>query len=72
MEKAIAVIDIGMTNKKVAIYSRGLELLDIRKKNFEPLMVGGLESHDLEGMEAWFFATLKSFSRDYEIGDIVV
>jgi len=72
MEKAIAVIDIGMTNKKVAIYSRGLELLDIRKKNFEPLMVDDLESHDLEGMEAWFFATLKSFSSDYEIGAIVV
>ncbi|MFA5852736.1 MAG: FGGY family carbohydrate kinase [Spirochaetales bacterium] len=72
MEKAIAVIDIGMTNKKVAIYSHRLELLDIRKKNFEPLMVDGLESHDLEGMEAWFFATLKSFSSYYDIGAIVV
>ena len=54
MGKAIAVIDIGMTNKKVAIYDSGLRMLDSVSRKFEPIMVEGIETHDLEGMEAWF------------------
>ena len=72
MEKAIAVIDIGMTNKKVAIYGSRLELLAIEKKSFEPTMAGGIEAHDLDGMEAWFFSTLKAFSRRFDIASIAV
>ncbi len=72
MEKALAVIDIGMTNKKVAIYSLRLELLAIEKKCFEPLIAGGIESHDLEGMESWFFSVLKAFSRTFDIAAIAV
>jgi len=72
MEKAIAVIDIGMTNKKVVVYGENLELRAIRKRNFEPVMVGGMETHDLAGMEDWFFAMLKEFSRDFDIRALAV
>jgi L-fuculokinase len=72
MQKAIAVVDIGMTNKKIAIYGKNLELLAIKKKNFDPLLVDGIEAHDLAGMEAWFFSTLKEFSRVFDIGAIAV
>ena len=41
MEKVIAVIDIGMTNKKVAIYDRNLRMLDSVSRTFEPIMRRG-------------------------------
>ncbi len=72
MEKTIAVIDIGMTNKKVAIYDRSLGLVGIRKKIFEPKLAGGVEAHDLAGMEAWFLETLRDFARESDIGAIAV
>jgi len=72
MEKAIAVIDIGMTNKKVVVYGENLELRAIRKRSFDPIMVDGMDTHDLGGMEDWFFATLGEFSRDFEIGALAV
>ena len=60
MNAAILVIDIGMTNKKVAVYNERLEQLDVAYKSFEPLRLvdddGALiPCHDLEGMESWFF-----------------
>ncbi|MCE5256962.1 MAG: carbohydrate kinase [Spirochaetaceae bacterium] len=72
MKKAIAVIDIGMTNKKIAIYDEELNLLALKKRLFEPVMVDGVEAHDLAGMEAWFFATLKAFSVCFDIKAIAV
>jgi L-fuculokinase len=72
MDKAIAVIDIGMTNKKVAVYDRKLRALDSMSRTFDPDMVDGLETHDLAGMESWFLDALASFSKRYEIVAITV
>ena len=72
MEKAIAVIDIGMTNKKVAMYDDQLKLLVLEKREFAPLMVDGIEAHDLEAMETWFLDELKGFSSQFEIQAIAV
>ena len=72
MGTMIAVIDIGMTNKKIAVFDRGLNLLTIEKRVFEPLMVEGLETHDLAGMEDWFLDTLARLAKRFEIGAIVL
>jgi sugar (pentulose or hexulose) kinase len=72
MDKKIAVIDIGMTNKKVAIYDGKLGLVALRKKIFEPKLAGGIEAHDLAGMESWFLETLRDLSRKFDIGAIAV
>jgi sugar (pentulose or hexulose) kinase len=72
MGKAVAVIDIGMTNKKVAVYDEGMKLLAIVKRGFEPLMVEGLETHDLAGMEAWFLDSLAALAKKFDIGAIAV
>jgi sugar (pentulose or hexulose) kinase len=72
MREAIAVIDIGMTNKKVAVYGRDLRLLDSVSRTFEPAIVEGLETHDLEGMEDWFLARLALFAKEYEFGALAV
>ncbi|MGO8692592.1 MAG: FGGY-family carbohydrate kinase [Rectinemataceae bacterium] len=72
MERAVAVIDIGMTNKKVAVYDERLAILDSVSRTFDPIMVEGMETHDLEGMEAWFLDRLAHFARKYRISAVAV
>ena len=78
MDYAVAVIDIGMTNKKVAVYDQNLRQLDAAYKNFEPMQIphpvtgDELDVHDLQGMKDWFFATLKEFAQKYPIKAISV
>ncbi|MDR0487472.1 MAG: carbohydrate kinase [Treponema sp.] len=71
-EYAIAVVDIGMTNKKVAVYDDALRPLDVQYRSFAPKMVNGLETHDLEAMEEWFIGVLKSFTAQYPLKVIAV
>ena len=77
MEYAIAVIDIGMTNKKAAIYDGGLRQAAAEYRNFPPRPVkcpGGetLETHDLDAMEEWFIQKLAAFAKTYPIKAIAV
>lgn len=72
MTDAIAVLDIGMTNKKVVLYSMELALISEKKRVFPPLMRDGLETHNLAKMEAWFFQVLKDYSREYSIKALAV
>ncbi|MDR2534535.1 MAG: carbohydrate kinase [Treponema sp.] len=72
MEYAIAVIDIGMTNKKVAVYDDGLQQAAARYRTFEPQQIQGLETHDLEAMETWFIEELTDLAKTYPIKAIAV
>jgi len=67
MDFAIGVIDIGMTNKKVAVYNSALEQVDASYRNFPPKIIDGLETYDLEAMEDWFISQLKNFAAKYPI-----
>lgn len=73
MKYAIAVIDIGMTNKKVAVYDDSLQQVDAVYKNYNPVLIKDpitgdtLETHDLEGMKDWFFEQIKIFANKYPI-----
>jgi sugar (pentulose or hexulose) kinase len=76
MKYAFAVIDIGMTNKKIVIFDENLSQIDMVSKTFPPLMLNhqgmDLETHDLDGMKEWFFAELKKFAASYPIKAIAV
>jgi sugar (pentulose or hexulose) kinase len=72
MEYAIAVIDIGMTNKKIAVYDVSLRQLDVQYRNFAPRIVNTLECHDLEAMEDWFIEVLKTFAAQYPVKCIAI
>ena len=72
MTEAIAVLDIGMTNKKVVLYSNELALIGEKRKVFPPSMRDGIETHDLKAMEEWFLASLGEFARSFSIGAIAV
>jgi sugar (pentulose or hexulose) kinase len=72
VEYAIAVIDIGMTNKKLAVYDDALRQVDARYRSFEPLMIGGLETHDLAAMEDWFIEELAGAAQRYPVKAVAV
>jgi len=72
MQYAIAVIDIGMTNKKAAVYDDSLKQLDVQYRFFEPLYVDGFECHDLDAMEDWFIKALGDFAKKYPIKALAV
>jgi sugar (pentulose or hexulose) kinase len=72
VEYAIAVIDIGMTNKKTAIYDDRLKQVDIRYHTFQPKIVDGFETHDLEAMETWFIEQLADLGKRYPVKAIAV
>ncbi|MDR0689145.1 MAG: carbohydrate kinase [Spirochaetaceae bacterium] len=72
MEYAIVVIDIGMTNKKVAIYDDALTQIDAQYRVFPPKEFEGLEAHDLEAMEEWFITRLAEAAKTYPVKAIAV
>jgi sugar (pentulose or hexulose) kinase len=76
MECACAVIDIGMTNKKIVIFDETLSQIDMVSKTFPPVTINHrgteLETHDLAGMEKWFFEKLKTFAARYPVKAIAV
>ena len=72
MEYAIAVIDIGMTNKKIVVYDNSLNQLEARYRIFKPKIVKNMETHDLEAMEEWFITELRVFANKYPVKALAV
>lgn len=72
MEYAIAVFDIGKTNKKLLIYDRELNVLDSAFSSIPTRREGDLELEDVEGIEAWFRERLRERARAYNIRVISV
>jgi L-fuculokinase len=72
MDKALVAIDIGMTNKKIALFDEKLRLLDSDSASFGPRIVEGIECHDLEAIEEWLFGRIAHYARSNEIGAISV
>ncbi len=72
MTDAIAVLDIGMTNKKVVLYSIELSMIAEKRRVFPPLMRDGFETHNLAAMEEWFLQVLREYSREFAIKAIAV
>lgn len=78
MDYAIAVIDIGMTNKKVAVYDEHLVQIDAAYKEFEPLLLNDPETgmemkvHDLQSMESWFTEQIRTYAEKYPVRAISV
>ena len=78
MEYALAVFDVGMTNKKLVIYDDRLKQVDAVYRVFPPVPVipagGGkaIETHDLAAIEDWLLDSLANFARHYPIRAIAV
>jgi L-fuculokinase len=72
MSQHIAVIDIGKTNKKVAIYDRQLQLVDVVKRGFEEIHRDGIHYEDIDGMTSWVQENVKAMAAKYEIAALSV
>jgi sugar (pentulose or hexulose) kinase len=67
MKYAIAVLDIGMTNKKILVYDDEFKELESVQRGFAPLTVKGFPVHDLDGIAAWFLSSLKEMGKKYPV-----
>lgn len=78
MEKGIIVLDIGMTNKKAAVYNERLEQMEASYKTFEPVMVQDplskkeIPAYDLQGIKDWFYEQIRIFAVKYQIEAVSV
>ncbi len=62
MKYAIAVLDIGKTNKKLVIFDNNLNQIDSIYSSFPTI-----KYEDIEGIDTWFLEGLKTFGEKYPI-----
>ncbi|MCK5672836.1 MAG: carbohydrate kinase, partial [Spirochaetales bacterium] len=72
MEYAIAVLDIGKTNKKLVIYNDQLKQLDSIFSLFPTIKYNNLDVEDIDGINLWFMESLKTMGKKYPIKVISV
>ncbi len=72
MERVIAVLDIGKTNKKIVLYSRQMKLLKMESKNFPARQMEDVRVEQVEELEEWFLDTLKELSGRYDIAALSI
>lgn len=69
---AIAVFDVGKTNKKLLVYNDQLELLDSVQKVFPVQNKDGVELEPIDEVERWLLENLRSYGEKYPIRAISV
>ena len=67
MEYAIAVLDIGKTNKKLVIYDDQLKQLDSIYSSMPTIKYNNLDVEDIDGINFWFMESLKTMGEKYPI-----
>ncbi len=72
MNYAIAVLDIGKTNKKLVIYDNNLKQLDSIYSSFPTIKYQDLDIEDIAGIDSWFIEGLKIMGSKYPIKVISV
>lgn len=70
--KAVAVLDVGKTNKKVALYGRDFRVLGEERTSFEPLDAEGLEVEDTSGLVKWFRGAVGRLARQADVSAIAI
>lgn len=67
---AVAVLDVGKTNKKIRIYDRGFAVIEEARTSLDPKEHNGIEIDAVDELLAWFLRTVKELSARYEISAI--
>ena len=67
MDYAIAVLDIGKTNKKLVIYDDKLNQIDSIYSSFPTIKYEDLDIEDVAGINSWFIDGLKIMGSKYPI-----
>lgn len=71
-ESAVAVLDVGKTNKKVSIYDRAFNVLADERTPIEPIMRGDIEVEDTERLLRWFRDALRRLASKHRIESIAI
>ena len=69
---AVAVLDVGKTNKKVALYDGNFSVLGEQRTTIQPLDKDGLEVEDTAALLKWFRSALGRLSREAEVKSIAI
>ena len=72
MIPAVAVLDIGKTNKKVALYDDEMRPLAVRRRRIDTISRDGLDIEDVETAEGWFLDQLRELSAEYAVRGIAI
>lgn len=72
MKYAIAVLDIGKTNKKLVIFDEDLNQIDSIYSSFPTIKYDDLDVEDTQGLDSWFKDGLKEMGSKYPIKVISV
>ncbi|TVR66714.1 MAG: carbohydrate kinase [Spirochaetaceae bacterium] len=72
MKQVIAVLDIGKTNKKVALFDEKMQMLDTRRRRIDSIPQEGVQAEDVLSIEEWFLDALADLSTLYRIRAIAV
>ncbi len=67
MKYAIAVLDIGKTNKKLLVFNEKIEVIDTAVKSVPPTEENGIRVENVPALLEWFYETLKGFAAQYPI-----
>ncbi|OQY30877.1 MAG: hypothetical protein B6241_15175 [Spirochaetaceae bacterium 4572_59] len=67
MEYAIAVLDIGKTNKKIVIFDENLNQVDSVYKSIPTITYEDLDVENSRDIENWFYDNLKELGAKYNI-----
>lgn len=70
--EAIAVFDIGKTNKKISVFDRDFNLLDKQTKNFETQIVDGVELEALDDVREWLLDGLARLADRFAFVSIAI
>lgn len=72
MKKVVVVLDIGKTNKKIALYDREGKLLEIFSKGFPSEAYEELRVEQVASIESWFLDSLRNISREWDVAGISI
>jgi L-fuculokinase len=69
---AVAVLDVGKTNKKLGIYDRSFQVVDEQRTTIEPGEFNGLEVESTDELLAWFQEALARAAGQFDIRAVAI
>lgn len=72
MDYAIAVFDVGKTNKKLLVYDQQLQLIETVSERFAAVQQHGVSAEPVVEIERWLIRNLNRFAEQYPIRVISV
>lgn len=67
MKQVVVVLDIGKTNKKIALYDAEMKLLEIYSRSFPSVAFEELFVEQVEAIEDWFLDTLREIAKAWDV-----